>query len=129
MDFLDAFSHLDWPLVLHLTWQHITLVGIAVTLAIVIGVPLGIFMGASPKSMPTSVAPPSPLAAPPPPGRCAAVSVALASGDPGFATRTWRIHQGDYVAGDESAGKWNARRNLLGIALRRGADPRSTRRR
>lgn len=44
MDFLDAFSHLDWPLVLHLTWQHITLVGIAVTLAIVVGVPLGIFM-------------------------------------------------------------------------------------
>ena len=24
MDFLNAFSHLDWPLVLHLTWQHIT---------------------------------------------------------------------------------------------------------
>src|SRR3546814_6048721 len=44
MDFLDAFSHLDWPLVLHLTLQHITLVGIAVTLAIVVGVPLGIFM-------------------------------------------------------------------------------------
>ena len=44
MEFLNAFSHLDWPLVLHLTWQHITLVGIAVTLAIVVGVPLGILM-------------------------------------------------------------------------------------
>ena len=44
MEFLNAFSHLDWPQVLHLTWQHITLVGIAVTLAIVVGVPLGILM-------------------------------------------------------------------------------------
>ncbi len=44
MEFLNAFSHLDWPLVLHLTWQHITLVGIAVTLAILVGVPLGILM-------------------------------------------------------------------------------------
>ena len=44
MEFLSAFSHLDWPLVLHLTWQHITLVGIAVTLAILVGVPLGILM-------------------------------------------------------------------------------------
>ncbi len=34
MEFLNAFSHLDWAQVLHLTWQHITLVGIAVTLAI-----------------------------------------------------------------------------------------------
>ena len=33
MEFLNAFSHLDWALVLHLTWQHITLVGIAVILA------------------------------------------------------------------------------------------------
>jgi osmoprotectant transport system permease protein len=44
MNFLDTFSHLDWPLVLHLTWQHITLVGIAVTLAIVVGVPVGVLM-------------------------------------------------------------------------------------
>ncbi|MDF9901320.1 UNVERIFIED_ORG: glycine/betaine/L-proline transporter ATP-binding subunit [Pseudomonas reinekei] len=44
MEFLNAFSHLDWPLVLHLTGQHITLVGIAVTLAILVGVPLGILM-------------------------------------------------------------------------------------
>ncbi|WP_010223434.1 ABC transporter permease [Pseudomonas donghuensis] len=41
---LDTFTHLDWAQVLHLTWQHITLVGIAVSLAIVIGVPLGILM-------------------------------------------------------------------------------------
>ncbi len=44
MEFLNAFSHLDWTQVLHLTWQHITLVGIAVILAIVIGVPLGVLM-------------------------------------------------------------------------------------
>ena len=44
MEFLNAFSHLDWAQVLHLTWQHITLVGIAVILAIFIGVPLGILM-------------------------------------------------------------------------------------
>jgi osmoprotectant transport system permease protein len=44
MEFLNAFSHLDWQQVMHLTWQHITLVGIAVTLAIVVGVPLGILM-------------------------------------------------------------------------------------
>ena len=44
MEFLNAFSHLDWAQVLHLTWQHITLVGIAVTLAILVGVPLGILM-------------------------------------------------------------------------------------
>ncbi|MDT9646872.1 choline ABC transporter permease, partial [Pseudomonas sp. JV245A] len=44
MEFLNAFSHLDWAQVLHLTWQHITLVGIAVTLAIVFGVPLGVLM-------------------------------------------------------------------------------------
>ncbi len=40
MSFLSAFSHLDWAQVLQLTWQHITLVGIAVTLAILVGVPL-----------------------------------------------------------------------------------------
>ena len=39
MEFLNAFSHMDWTLVAHLTLQHITLVGIAVTLAIVVGVP------------------------------------------------------------------------------------------
>ena len=44
MEFLNAFSHLDWAQVLHLTWQHITLVGIAVILAIVVGVPLGVLM-------------------------------------------------------------------------------------
>ena len=44
MNIFSTFSHLDWPLVLHLTWQHITLVGIAVTLAIVVGVPLGVLM-------------------------------------------------------------------------------------
>ncbi len=32
MDFINAFSHLDWSQVLHLTGQHIALVGIAVTL-------------------------------------------------------------------------------------------------
>ena len=44
MEFLNAFSHLDWAQVLQLTGQHITLVGIAVILAILIGVPLGILM-------------------------------------------------------------------------------------
>ena len=44
MEFLNAFSHMDWSLVLHLTLQHITLVGIAVILAILIGVPLGVLM-------------------------------------------------------------------------------------
>jgi osmoprotectant transport system permease protein len=44
MSFLSAFSHLDWNQVMHLTLQHITLVGIAVTLAIVVGVPLGVLM-------------------------------------------------------------------------------------
>ena len=44
MEFLNAFSHMDWSQVLHLTLQHITLVGIAVILAILIGVPLGVLM-------------------------------------------------------------------------------------
>ena len=44
MEFINAFSHLDWSLVLTLTLQHISLVGIAVTLAIVVGVPLGVLM-------------------------------------------------------------------------------------
>ncbi|AXM98002.1 ABC transporter permease [Pseudomonas plecoglossicida] len=44
MSLLDTFAHLDWAQVLQLTWQHIMLVGIAVGLAIVVGVPLGILM-------------------------------------------------------------------------------------
>ncbi|AQW69829.1 ABC transporter permease [Pseudomonas putida] len=44
MTLFDTFAHLDWALVLQLTWQHIMLVGVAVGLAILIGVPLGIVM-------------------------------------------------------------------------------------
>ncbi|WDY57146.1 ABC transporter permease [Pseudomonas sp. PSKL.D1] len=44
MNLLDTFAHLDWAQVLQLTWQHIMLVGIAVSLAILVGVPLGILM-------------------------------------------------------------------------------------
>ncbi|UUW71694.1 ABC transporter permease [Pseudomonas oryzihabitans] len=44
MDFVTSFNHIDWLQVLDLTRQHITLVGIAVTLAILVGVPLGILM-------------------------------------------------------------------------------------
>ena len=44
MNLIDTFSHLDWAQVLHLTWQHIMLVGVAVGLAILVGVPLGILM-------------------------------------------------------------------------------------
>ncbi|MGO0632112.1 ABC transporter permease [Pseudomonas sp. SAR267] len=44
MSLLDTFAHLDWAQVLQLTWQHIMLVGIAVGLAIIVGVPLGILM-------------------------------------------------------------------------------------
>ncbi len=44
MNLLDTFAHLDWAQVLQLTWQHVMLVGIAVGLAILIGVPLGILM-------------------------------------------------------------------------------------
>ena len=44
MDFMTAFQHIDWSQVLSLTGEHIALVGIAVGLAIVIGVPLGILM-------------------------------------------------------------------------------------
>jgi len=44
MNLIDTFSHLDWAQVLQLTWQHIMLVGIAVSLAILVGVPLGILM-------------------------------------------------------------------------------------
>ncbi|MFK3771089.1 ABC transporter permease [Pseudomonas xanthosomatis] len=44
MSLLDTFAHLDWAQVVQLTWQHIMLVGIAVSLAILVGVPLGILM-------------------------------------------------------------------------------------
>jgi len=44
MSLLDTFAHLDWAQVLQPTWQHIMLVGIAVGLAILVGVPLGILM-------------------------------------------------------------------------------------
>jgi len=44
MSLLDTFAHLDWAQVLQLTWQHIMLVGTAVSLAILVGVPLGILM-------------------------------------------------------------------------------------
>jgi len=44
MNLLDTFAHLDWAQVLQLTWQHIMLVGVAVSLAILVGVPLGILM-------------------------------------------------------------------------------------
>ena len=44
MSLLDTFAHFDWAQVLQLTWQHITLVGVAVGLAIIVGVPLGILM-------------------------------------------------------------------------------------
>ncbi|MFV3403616.1 MULTISPECIES: ABC transporter permease [Pseudomonas] len=44
MNMLDTFAHLDWAQVLQLTGQHVALVGIAVGLAIIVGVPLGILM-------------------------------------------------------------------------------------
>ena len=44
MSLFNTFAHLDWAQVLQLTWQHIMLVGVAVTLAILVGVPLGILM-------------------------------------------------------------------------------------
>ncbi|MFJ4065059.1 ABC transporter permease [Pseudomonas sp. NPDC089996] len=44
MSLLDTFAHLDWAQVAQLTWQHIMLVGTAVSLAIIVGVPLGILM-------------------------------------------------------------------------------------
>ncbi|RMR26945.1 Glycine betaine/carnitine/choline ABC transporter, partial [Pseudomonas savastanoi pv. glycinea] len=44
MSFFNVFSQIDWAQVLHLTTQHITLVGIAVTLAILVGVSLGVLM-------------------------------------------------------------------------------------
>ncbi|UFH50140.1 ABC transporter permease [Pseudomonas sp. KNUC1026] len=44
MSIVDTFSHIDWAQVLQLTGQHVMLVGIAVTLAILVGVPVGIVM-------------------------------------------------------------------------------------
>ncbi|MCK2112147.1 MULTISPECIES: ABC transporter permease [Pseudomonas] len=44
MNLIDTFNHLDWTQVLNLTGQHIMLVGVAVGLAILVGVPLGILM-------------------------------------------------------------------------------------
>lgn len=44
MNWLATFQHIDWQQVLQLTGQHVMLVGIAVGLAIVIGVPTGILM-------------------------------------------------------------------------------------
>ncbi|WP_040261754.1 ABC transporter permease [Pseudomonas massiliensis] len=44
MNWLATFQHIDWQQVLQLTGQHVMLVGIAVGLAILIGVPTGILM-------------------------------------------------------------------------------------
>lgn len=44
MSIVDTFSHIDWAQVLQLTGQHVMLVGIAVSLAILVGVPVGIVM-------------------------------------------------------------------------------------
>jgi len=38
----------NWPQLLELTWQHVQLVGIAVGLAIVVGVPLGVLISRHP---------------------------------------------------------------------------------
>jgi osmoprotectant transport system permease protein len=44
MDWLSTFSYMDWGQVGELTLQHIALVGVAVGLAIIVGVPLGVAM-------------------------------------------------------------------------------------
>jgi len=44
MDFMTVISRLDWPQVGQLTLQHLMLVSVAVGLAIVVGVPLGVLM-------------------------------------------------------------------------------------
>lgn len=44
MNLLATFQQIDWQQVLQLTGQHVMLVGIAVSLAILVGVPLGILM-------------------------------------------------------------------------------------
>ncbi|GGK08460.1 ABC transporter permease [Pseudomonas matsuisoli] len=44
MDIWTSLSNINWAQIAFLTWQHIYLVGIAVGLAILIGVPLGILM-------------------------------------------------------------------------------------
>ena len=44
MDFMTVISRLDWVQVGQLTLQHLMLVSVAVGLAIVVGVPLGVLM-------------------------------------------------------------------------------------
>ncbi|MBI7180133.1 ABC transporter permease [Pseudomonas aeruginosa] len=44
MDFFSVLSHLDWSQVGQLTLQHLLLVLVAVGLAILVGVPLGVLM-------------------------------------------------------------------------------------
>ncbi|ANF57486.1 ABC transporter permease [Halotalea alkalilenta] len=44
MDFTTTLANMDWQQVMLLTWQHVYLVGTAVGLAILIGVPLGVLM-------------------------------------------------------------------------------------
>ncbi|WP_027349912.1 ABC transporter permease [Halotalea alkalilenta] len=44
MDFTTTLANMDWQQVMLLTWQHVYLVGIAVGLAILIGVPLGVLI-------------------------------------------------------------------------------------
>jgi osmoprotectant transport system permease protein len=44
MNWLATFQHIDWQQVVQLTGQHVMLVGIAVGLAILIGVPVGVLM-------------------------------------------------------------------------------------
>jgi osmoprotectant transport system permease protein len=44
MSLFDTFAHIDWNQVIHLTGQHVMLVGVAVSLAILVGVPLGVLM-------------------------------------------------------------------------------------
>ncbi|MDN6857832.1 ABC transporter permease [Pseudomonas sp. CAN2814] len=44
MDFMTVISRLDWTQVGQLTMQHLMLVSIAVGLAIIVGVPLGVLM-------------------------------------------------------------------------------------
>ena len=44
MDFFSVLSHLDWSQIGQLTLQHLLLVLVAVGLAILVGVPLGVLM-------------------------------------------------------------------------------------
>ncbi|GAB7387702.1 ABC transporter permease [Bacillaceae bacterium] len=41
---LLAFIHANWPDILRLTWEHIALVGLSVGVAIITGVPFGIYI-------------------------------------------------------------------------------------